>query len=248
MSNLYAAFPAPSCQRRRVAGAALLADAVTLLGPFPRGVAAADPLTRLSAVLDDLERWHAAAGRRDAALQARLERTRSLYITLPTRVQQEAVFADLRRRLAACRELPWWSVGMAELALLVNDTAADAAEPLAIAEEGRLGAPVSEGGKRCEAIARVLQAELGDPQVALSVATMAVVGSPPLVARHRGPAELHLRAAPLPLVDVVEDRWPAFFAATSAYSHGKPAPTPANPPDGPSRCPPHRVAPRPRRP
>ena len=227
---LYAAF----LERRAMAdewlGRRFALDPARLLGPFPRGVpASADPVTRLAAALDDLERWHAAAGRRDAALDARLERARSLYVTLPSQTQRDAVVADLRRRLATCRELSRWSMGMAELALLVRESGTDLAEPLAIAEEGRRGRLDTEGGKRCDAIARTLRFELDDPEVLLWAATTAVVGSPPLVARHTGGAELHLRASPRPLADVVEDRWPAIFAATTAYPRGTPAPTPANP-------------------
>ena len=72
-------------------------------------------------------------------------------------------------------------------------------EPLSIADEGRLGYPASEGGKRCDAIARILRLELDDPELTLAFATSAPPGAPVLQARHRRAAELYLRAWPVPL-------------------------------------------------
>lgn len=186
---------AMQAQDRRAAGSTPVVS--KLLAPSSGDAReSADPLTRLASALDDLERWHAASGRRAAALEARLERSRALFAALPDQAQRAAVVADLKSRLAAWRDGPWWSAGMAELALLVNEVATTASEPLAIAEEGRLAYPTSDGGKRCDGIARILRLELDDPELTLAAATSAMPGTPVLEARTRRPATLRLRAWP----------------------------------------------------
>jgi hypothetical protein len=67
---------------------------------------AVHPLAKLGAVLADLEAWHAGAGRRAAALEARLERVRRLHAALPQPADQARLRADLETRLAAFRSEP----------------------------------------------------------------------------------------------------------------------------------------------
>ena len=64
--------------------------------------AAVHPLMKVCAVLDDLEAWHAKAGRREAALEAYLERLRRLNASFSEEADREAVRAA-RRRAAAGR-------------------------------------------------------------------------------------------------------------------------------------------------
>jgi hypothetical protein len=187
-------------------------DPKALLATFPLGVEPrGHPLARCVAVLDDLERWHATHGRRDSALEARLERTRIVSALIAPPGQQREVAADLKRRLAAYRDVPWWSMGMAQLALYVNDHALRAEEPLAIALEGARAYPKSPGGQRCETIARILRLELDDPEVSLVPPARMTTSGPVLTVRHRGPAIVHFRAWPRPLDITSHEAWSEIF-------------------------------------
>jgi len=89
---------------------------------------AVHPVEKVVAVLADLESWHLAAGRREAALEARLERLRRLHASFTQEEDRAAIRKDLEERLGlgapsgpatsrpALRDLPWWSMGMAVLA------------------------------------------------------------------------------------------------------------------------------------
>lgn len=95
-------------------------DLGKLLGEKPAGEAfrlddtELHPLIRLCAVLDDLERWHAARGQRESALEARLERIRQLLSVFedddnePERARLETHLAEV---LDGARDLPWSAFG-----------------------------------------------------------------------------------------------------------------------------------------
>ncbi len=97
-----------------------LLDPASLLEaqPSPASAVAEElhPLPELVGALDDLERWHLAAGRRSAALEARCERTRRLCAALRRPSVQRVFIEDLERRLEAYRDLPWYAAGMATVA------------------------------------------------------------------------------------------------------------------------------------
>ena len=189
-------------------------DPKALVGAYPGGAPrGAPPLVRLAALLDDLERWHAAGGRRGEALEARLERARALFAALPDPESRKVVVDDLEKRLAASRDLPAWSSGMAQLALLVNETADAPEKPLAIADAGRSANAGTPGAARCEAIARVLRLEIDDPELTLGALRTAAPGGPLILARHRGAATIRFRASRLPTADVDDDRWKSFFVS-----------------------------------
>ena len=78
--------------------------------------AAVHPLLKLGAVLDDLEAWHAGAGEKEAALEARLERLRRLDAALSDAGDRAAIRKDLAAKLPAYAGVPWWSMGKAQLA------------------------------------------------------------------------------------------------------------------------------------
>jgi hypothetical protein len=142
-------------------------DLNVLLGPpapAEPGAVTADglhPLERLRLVLADLEAWHLAAGRREAALEARLE----LLDRLRIHFRGDDARARFERELATALEafppgLEWKAMGLARLAewrregrqpdalLRAREAALEAAEAF----------PDSLGGRRGRAIADQIEA------------------------------------------------------------------------------------------
>jgi alpha-2-macroglobulin len=121
---------------------------------------ATHPLTKLAAVLTDLEAWHGAAGRREAAFEARLERLRRLHASLTAAEDRKQIRDDLEKRLPAMRDLEWWAVGQATLADFVReeDTGDALVRARAIALAGAEAYPQSIGGRQCRAIVAAIEA------------------------------------------------------------------------------------------
>jgi uncharacterized protein YfaS (alpha-2-macroglobulin family) len=130
------------------------------------GAAGTHPVEKLVAVLADLEAWHAAAGRREAALAARLERDRRLHAAFTELTDRRRIRADLEARLAKARDLPWWAEGQAVLAGMRRQED----EPQALVEAhdaalaGERAYPRSRGAQDCRRIA----AEIEQPDFQLS--------------------------------------------------------------------------------
>jgi len=154
---------------------------------------AAHPLVKIAAVLGDLERWHEAAGRHEAALEATLERVRRLDAAFTQSQDQLHIRQYLERRLARFdRSFPWWSTGQAELAELIRrEPAPDAlvrARKVALA--GRNRHPESPGGKRCAAIVASIEA----PACTVSCMASDGAGKRSIQITHRNLGRLHFRA------------------------------------------------------
>ncbi|HYX19760.1 MAG TPA: alpha-2-macroglobulin family protein, partial [Thermoanaerobaculia bacterium] len=117
----------------------------------------AHPISKLVAVLADLESWHEGRGERSAELEARLERDRRLHAAYMTPEDRERIRKDLEARLATYRQIPWWSMGMARLAELwqAEDEPDNLVRAHGSALEGARAFPESPGGVLC---ARVLDA------------------------------------------------------------------------------------------
>ena len=148
--------PAESNEVFRLDLAALLSDSGG--GARPED-ATAHPLARLSAVLADLEAWHRSRGEREGSLEARLERSRRLAAGFTEEADRARIEADLAGRLPAFHDVPWFSMGKAELALLVERPGGDGdlVKARAIAEEGRRAYPDSIGGRRCRTIVQAIE-------------------------------------------------------------------------------------------
>lgn len=113
------------------------------------------PLRRIMALLAEHEQWHAAQGNPDGALEARLERLRRLQNhALPD--EMKALRQELEKDLPAFRKVPWWAMGMAELAQLYRNSN-DLPRALEIARSAQEAYPESPGGKRALAIAREIE-------------------------------------------------------------------------------------------
>jgi uncharacterized protein YfaS (alpha-2-macroglobulin family) len=137
-------------------------DVATLIAAAQASLddSAVHPLTKIAAVLTDLEAWHTAAGGREAAFEARLERLRRLHASFTASEDRKQIRDDLENRLQAMRDLEWWAVGQATLADFVKeDDAGDAlVRARALAEAGAAAYPQSIGGKQCRAIVAAIEA------------------------------------------------------------------------------------------
>lgn len=135
---------------------------------------AVHPLAKLAAVLGDLERWHAGAGRSEASFEALRVRLERLHGHFGEAEDRAAIRAALERGLDSLgRERPWWSMGMATLASMVDQSAEpDArARALEIAREGAAAHPESPGGQLCRHLAAAIVAP------SCSVVSMAADGA-----------------------------------------------------------------------
>ncbi|HVG09006.1 MAG TPA: alpha-2-macroglobulin family protein [Thermoanaerobaculia bacterium] len=113
------------------------------------------PLRRIMALLADHERWHASKGNKDGALEARLERYRRLQNhALPD--EMKALRQELEKDLPEFRQVPWWAMGMAELAQLYRNSN-DLPRAVETARAGHGAYPKSPGGARALAMARDIE-------------------------------------------------------------------------------------------
>jgi alpha-2-macroglobulin len=129
-------------------------------GGQPPGGTGAHPVERLVAVLADLEAWHAQAGRREAALEARLERARRLHAAFSEPADRRRIRMDLETRLARERDLPWWAEGQAVLATLrrQDDDPRAMIEARESALAGERAYPRSHGAQDCRRIVAEIEA------------------------------------------------------------------------------------------
>jgi uncharacterized protein YfaS (alpha-2-macroglobulin family) len=154
------------------------------------------PLVRLVAVLADLESWHAGRGEREAAFEARLERTRRLYYALSAKADHDAIERDLEARLPGMADLPWFAMGKAQLALFLRQALdGDLVRARGIAEEGYREFPTSTGGRLCLSIVGQIEA----PDYQLRVMQNDGPGRRSVLVSHRNVARLIFRAYPIDL-------------------------------------------------
>ncbi|MGC4116738.1 MAG: alpha-2-macroglobulin family protein [Myxococcales bacterium] len=155
---------------------------------------AVHPLLKIGAVLDDLEAWHAKAGRREAVLETRLERASRLHSAFTEPDDKAAVVADLAKRLAGFTDVPWWSWGMATLATFTQQDgkpeAAVRAHALATACSAKF--PGSPGAQRCLHLAKSIEA----PAYQLAAMAADAPGKRSVTLQHKNLPALYLRAYP----------------------------------------------------
>lgn len=137
-----------------IAGDAAVSKLVKLDDP------AVHPLLKLGAVLDDLEAWHAGAGEKEAALEARLERLRRLDAALTDPEDRAAIRRDLAAKLPAYADVPWFAMGQAQLAdfTRADDKPGSLVRARALALEAIRAYPQSLGAVRARSIASQIEA------------------------------------------------------------------------------------------
>ncbi len=130
---------------------------VRLLGEKPAGDAftlddaGLHPLIRLCAVLDDLESWHRTEGRRESALEARLERIRRLLSAFrgdDYERERASLEEHLKEVLHQHSDLPWSALGNYLLALTMKKRGENVGAR-AVAQQSIERAAGSIGAKLC---------------------------------------------------------------------------------------------------
>ena len=154
--------------------------------------AAVHPLLKLGAVLDDLEAWHARAGEKEAALEARLERLRRLDAAFTDAGDRAAVRKDLASKLPAYARVPWFSMGKAQLAdfTRTEDKPGNLVRARALALEAIQAWPKSLGADRARAIAGQIEA----PDWSMAAMASDGAGRRSIEITHRNLPRLYFRA------------------------------------------------------
>ncbi|TNF83728.1 MAG: hypothetical protein EP299_00935 [Acidobacteria bacterium] len=164
---------------------------------------AVHPLVKIGALLDDLENWHQDNERPEAAFEAGRERLSRLHASYSRADDRAAIRAGLQQRLDALgRRYPWWSVGQATLAELVqaDDSPDSQVRAREIALAGEEAHPGSIGGDHCRAIVAGIEAP------GYSLQSMANDGPTrrSIQITHKNLETLYFRAYRLDLVEQIE--------------------------------------------
>ena len=155
------------------------------------------PLERLRRVLADLEAWHLEAGRREAALEARLTLLDALRVHFTGNADRERFDRELETTLAAFDPgLEWRSMLLSRLAEWRRESEAPDAWKRAhqVALEGAVAFPDSIGGRRCRTVLDQLEA----PNLSLDGVANDLPRRPSIVVVHSNLARLYFRAYRLP--------------------------------------------------
>jgi hypothetical protein len=163
----------------------------------------AHPLARLAQLLADLESWHRAGDRLEAAFEARLELLRRLRGAFARGDDRALLRQALERALDELgRELEWWAVGQEMLASWVRqeespDSLVRARE---IALEGIAAHPDSVGGRRCRHLVAAIEA----PEYSLEAMSTDGLDRRSVRVRHRNLDRLSFRAWRLDALATIE--------------------------------------------
>ncbi|QAT86380.1 large extracellular alpha-helical protein [Corallococcus coralloides] len=149
----------------------------------------AHPLMKVAAVLGDLEAWHLAAGRREAALEARLRRYEVLTTSFTDAADQRRIREHLAAHLKGFRDVPWWSKGQNQLAEL-EEKAGRAITAHALAKAGAEAWPKSVGGVQCAALVGRLEA----PELFATGMQVDGPGKRSILVGHRNVGTVYFRA------------------------------------------------------
>ncbi|HXT50913.1 MAG TPA: MG2 domain-containing protein, partial [Thermoanaerobaculia bacterium] len=153
----------------------------------------AHPLTKLAAVLGDLERWHRDARREEAAFEARRERLADLHDNFDAADDRTKLRAALEKALDELGDKhPWWSRGMHTLAEWVRglDEPQALVQARDIALRGAAKHPESVGGKLCKQLA----AQISAPDYSLAAMASDGPGKRSVQVTHRNLPKLWFRA------------------------------------------------------
>jgi len=184
------------------------------------------PLAKIAAVLGDLEGWHQAKGRPEAALEAMLQRVGRLHAAFTQSEDRTRIRAFLEERLGSFdSDLPWWSMGQAELAGLIRQESSPDALVRArkAAMAGRDRHPESPGGQRCASIVDSIEA----PSYTMRCMLTDGRKKRSIQITHRNVERLHFRAWWYDLEErIATSRQPNLLLGNeeaNALIHGRPA-------------------------
>jgi len=161
---------------------------------------AAHPVTKIAAVLDDLEEWHKRRGRRDAALEAHLTRVEQLRRHFSKEAQLDATRAHVAELLPQYRGTEWWSMGVARLASWIRDDEGDQVRARKLALEGMTASPRSVGGQTC----RTIVASIESPDFSIQGMTADGPGKRSFEVTHKNLGKLWFRAYAVDLLQRIE--------------------------------------------
>ncbi|MCY1076967.1 alpha-2-macroglobulin family protein [Archangium lansingense] len=147
------------------------------------------PLRKLAAVLGDLEAWHLAAGRREAALEAHLHRAQMLFYAFQAEEDDARIRRHVAEHLEGYRDVPWWAMGQGWLAE-TEQSANRLVRAHALAKAGAEAFPESLGGKRCARLVKRFEA----PEFSLSSMRSDGARKRSLLVVHQNVPRLHFRA------------------------------------------------------
>ena len=118
------------------------------------------PLQKASAVLSDLSRWHQSAGRRDAALEARISLFEVLHQNFSAAEDKSTILKTFRAAIKAQRSTPWSAWASYRLANLVSESGEPNAkvEARALAAEGLAAHSSGPGAANCREFIASLEA------------------------------------------------------------------------------------------
>lgn len=152
----------------------------------------AHPVIKIRMILSDLEAWHVANGRREAALEARLELLRRLNGAFTSHYDREAIGAALKGVLPQYRDVAWWATGMATLAEFVRgeDRPGKLIRARELAQEGYKAYPSSIGGERCLSILKQIEA----PDFQIASMSVDGMGKRSVEVSHQNLPALYFRA------------------------------------------------------
>ena len=174
--------------------AAKLALADLLLPPETLSPADPDahPLTKLSSVLADLERWHLAQSERAAALEAARVRFEALDQGLASRRQRAGLRAHFEKKFGEFRDVPGFAVAMHALARarLGDPDEGACSDARRLAQAGWDAFPERLGGQLCDALVE----EIERPHLSIQALDVASPGKPSLLVTHAGADRLFFRA------------------------------------------------------
>jgi uncharacterized protein YfaS (alpha-2-macroglobulin family) len=151
------------------------------------------PMSKIGAILDDLEAWHRAERRPEAALEVRLERLRRLNVAFTKNQDRVAIREHLERvQQRFDRSYDWWSMGQSVLAEFIRsepdpDSLVRARE---VALAGAERHPSSIGGQRCTHIVAAIEA----PEYGINAMAADGPRRRSIQISHRNLEALHFRA------------------------------------------------------
>jgi len=154
------------------------------------------PLRALCALLDDLESWHRANDRPEAAFEAHLERLRRLHGSFSEEEDRKRIENGLEHHLQALgRRFEWWSMGQATLAEFVRQRG-DLVRARDLAQAGLEAHAKSAGGQRCRHVVMSLEA----PSYELETMGVDNPGRRSIRVRHKNLETLYFRAYSMDLL------------------------------------------------